>query len=385
MASIMHSSQLTAHSSQLTVNFLCHWAENRLTSWSGIHCSLFTALSELANTRDFPLLDSTASRILLKGRRVVDRLTRSDDFMLFFSKLCERQIRRLKLSKNVPCLMFTEFLTQYTPNSYLYQDLTVDYIFRMREVSSSLSKYTPLPPRVSPEKARIRREHTMQVNRTCAGLFTMSEYLARDIVQNSGISASRVHHVGGGCNIDTSLIHASGRNNRRFFFSGRDWERKNGPLVVEAFRRLRKKYSDAELYIAGPSAEPQEARGVDGIKFLGLVSYEESAKYFNLCDFFVMPSRFEAYGIVFPEALIFGLPCIGKNICAMPEFIHDGENGRLIHDDDPDELAECMESLLVDAEAFKARVAAKHEDYLKAYSWRTVAERIVKVMREDGF
>ena len=60
------------------------------------------------------------------------------------------------------------------------------------------------------------------------------------------------------------------------------------------------------------------------------MSYEESAKYFNLCDFFVMPSRFEAYGLVFPEALIFGLPCIGKNICAVPEFIQDGENGKVL-------------------------------------------------------
>ena len=121
------------------------------------------------------------------------------------------------------------------------------------------------------------------------------------------------------------------------------------------------------------------------MNFLGLLSYDDLLEYMNLCDFFVMPSRFEAYGIVFPEALCFGLPCIGKNICAMPEFIQDGENGRLIHDDDPDELADCMENLLLDGKDYASRVWTMHDWYLKEYSWKSVAERIVKVMREDGF
>ena len=46
----------------------------------------------------------------------------------------------------------------------------------------------------------------------------------------------------------------------------------------------------------------------------------------NLCDYFVMPSKFEAYGLVFAEALIYGLPCIGKKCYARPEFINN-ENG----------------------------------------------------------
>lgn len=213
----------------------------------------------------------------------------------------------------------------------------------------------------------------------------MSKWLAEYLVREAGMPAERVHHVGGGCNIDTSRIDSSRRNGRRFLFSGRDWERKNGPLVVEAFRKLHAKHPETELYVVGPRELPREAEGVKGVNFLGLISYDEAAEYYNLCDFFVMPSRFEAYGLVFPEALIFGLPCIGKNICAMPEFIDDGENGRLIHDDDPDELAECMENLLLDGRDFKSRVAEKHEYYINNYSWRSVAERIIGVMREDGF
>lgn len=372
-------------SGSFAVNFLCAWdRRGREVSWSGIHLGLFSSLQEFADVIDIPLLYNFTARALGKARNILDRLTGSSDFMTLHTRMCEHQIRRAALNKNAPCLMFTEYLTEYTPQSYLYQDLTVDYLMRMR-VNPRLMKYTPLPPRVRPEKAQARLEHTMKVNRTCAGLFTMSEYLADDLVRNSGIDPAKVHHVGGGCNIDTSRINTQGRNGWRFLFAGRDWERKNGALVVEAFVKLRRKYSDAELYIAGPSRVPDEVSGVEGVKFLGLLGYGELTEYFNLCDFFVMPSKFEAYGIVFPEALIFGLPCIGKDTCAMPEFIQDGVNGALIHDDDPDELAGCMERLITDRKDLKAYVAAMHEEYLRKYSWSAVAERIVKVMKDDGF
>ena len=38
-----------------------------------------------------------------------------------------------------------------------------------------------------------------------------------------------------------------------------------------------------------------------------------------------MPSYFEAYGLVFIEALTYGLPCIGRNAFEMPNFIQDSE------------------------------------------------------------
>ena len=50
-----------------------------------------------------------------------------------------------------------------------------------------------------------------------------------------------------------------------------------------------------------------------------------------MCDVFCMPSYFEAYGLVFVEALTFGLPCIGRNCYEMPYFIEDGKTGLLLN------------------------------------------------------
>ena len=371
----------------ITVNFLCLWhCADRKISWSGTHYSLLISLSDFAKIIDVPLLETKPMRLARKIRGFWDRKMHQFNFGVFDSKLCKIQINRSKvIAPNAPCIMFDAVTTKYLHNTYMYQDLTVDFVYRMWKENSPLSRFTPLPLHTKEAIVKERLEINRQVNENCRGLFTMSKWLAEDLADNTGIDSRKIHHVGGGCNINTSRIDTNGKNGRRFLFVGRNWELKNGPLVVEAFKKLHKKYHDTELYIAGPSVQPKDIYGVNGINFLGLLSYDELIDYYNLCDFFVMPSRFEAYGIVFAEALIFGLPCIGKNILAMPEFIQDGQNGALIHDDNPEELAECMERLLLDRNNYVSYVQAMHEEYLTRYSWKSVAERMINVMREDGF
>ena len=98
-----------------------------------------------------------------------------------------------------------------------------------------------------------------------------------------------------------------------------------------------------------------------------------------------MPSKHDAYGLVFVEALCFGLPCIGKNICAMPEFIQPGKNGYLIDRDDADELAGVMEKLLLNGREIAAAVQRDKEYYLETYAWDSVADRIMTVLKRDGY
>ena len=97
-----------------------------------------------------------------------------------------------------------------------------------------------------------------------------------------------------------------------------------------------------------------------------------------------MPSYFEAYGMVFLEAFIYGLPCIGRNCCAMNQFITPGENGDLINQDDVDELALKMLKLINDEKLIK-NVKENRQNYIEQYSWKTVAERICKVIEDDGY
>ena len=88
-----------------------------------------------------------------------------------------------------------------------------------------------------------------------------------------------------------------------------------------------------------------------------------------------MPSRFEAYGLVFVEALIYGLPCIGRQHFEMPYFIQKGVNGELIEEDNVVELSQKMESVLFNKVMIE-NVRKNKELYIKQYTWEAVAKRI---------
>lgn len=187
----------------------------------------------------------------------------------------------------------------------------------------------------------------------------------------------KTYFVGGGINLDRSLIDESNKQGNKILFVGKDFERKNGPLVLEAFFIAKKIRPDIELYIVGPSKLNMNKD--DGVYNLGRLSFNEVVKYFNLCDIFCMPSKFEAYGIVFPEALAFGLPCIGRDAFEMPYFIEDGVTGFLLKKENPQELADLILKLLEDKE-IRHNVSCRRKYYLQEHSWDTVAKRMMEVM-----
>lgn len=164
-------------------------------------------------------------------------------------------------------------------------------------------------------------------------------------------------------------------------FVGRDFERKGGYVTYKAFVELKKLKPNAELYVAGPTINPIESP-IDGYYYLGDLDHDTLSYYFNQCDIFCMPSYFEAYGLVFIEALTYGLPCIGRNCYEMPYFIEDGKTGYLIDDDNIELLANKMLQLL-ENENIRKEVLSRRQWYIGEYSWEAVAGRIHKIIEYD--
>jgi glycosyltransferase involved in cell wall biosynthesis len=75
-------------------------------------------------------------------------------------------------------------------------------------------------------------------------------------------------------------------------------------------------------------------------------------------DVFVMPTRNEAFGLVYQEAAAAGLPAIGTRHNAVPEIVLDGETGRLVPPGDPEALASAMVEL-VDSPGLRDRLGTR--------------------------
>jgi YD repeat-containing protein len=68
------------------------------------------------------------------------------------------------------------------------------------------------------------------------------------------------------------------------------------------------------------------------IPFIGKETIEhrhQLGELYKRSHFFIMPSRAEAFGIVFAEASAFGVPCLATKVGGLPSVIIDDVNGRL--------------------------------------------------------
>lgn len=370
------------------VLYVCLWYKDKKRTWSGTAWSLRQAMEHYITIRDFAISDPLYRKVLRKIQK---------KGLVPAPPLWDRLRMRACLGKRekIKTFQFGEFPTGDRYRSYIYQDLAVAAILWLMEhdpVSYGYCEYDG----VAVEELKRRAASQLAAYRKSEAVFTMSRWLRDFLTEECGIPGEKVYAVGGGINVDAAGIRPGKKEGRRILFVGRNFLRKGGLLVVQAYSILKKKYlPEAELYLAGASAEgirtalrdvglPAEEKDLCGIHLLGDLTAEELAEYYNLCDVFCMPSYFEAYGLVFAEALTYGLPCIGRDKFAMREIIEDGCTGRLFSGEDAQELAEEMWEVLRDPK-YRKKVEARKDRYLEEYSWDRVAQRIYSVMeQQDG-
>lgn len=169
--------------------------------------------------------------------------------------------------------------------------------------------------------------------------------------------------------VDTSLERYARRN---IVFVGVDWERKGGPELIAAFKQLRERMPDATLTIVGCSPELGE---VDGVEILGRRPLSELEDYFHNAACFCMPSRLEPFGVVFVEAMQFGLPVISSDVGDIPAIVRNGHTGLIAAQGNVEALSEALYETLVSAERCQAMGAAALER-AKCFTWQAVARQI---------
>jgi glycosyltransferase involved in cell wall biosynthesis len=99
-------------------------------------------------------------------------------------------------------------------------------------------------------------------------------------------------------------------------------------------------------------------------------------------DIFVMPTRNEAFGLVYQEAAAAGLPAIGTSLNAVPEIVHDGETGVLVPCGDVGALAGAMHALIGSTDR-RARMGARGREVIEAAAGpRLYMETLTAIIQE---
>jgi glycosyltransferase involved in cell wall biosynthesis len=247
---------------------------------------------------------------------------------------------------------------------FLYTDHT--YLANLR--------YPEPKPLLPVAKMWRRMESELYARANCN--FAASRFAALSIREDYEVPAERVECVLSGSNVAAEGDGDEARSGRVILFVGVDWERKGGPELLAAFRAVRARIADAELWIVGCSpgvAEP-------GVKVLGRIFPADVAECYRKADVFCVPSRVEPAGAVFSEAASHGLPVVATRVGGIPDRVEDGVTGFLC---EPSEIAERLERLLGDPVLRRSFGDAGRVLARERFTWTAVCGKMAVRMRKE--
>lgn len=206
-----------------------------------------------------------------------------------------------------------------------------------------------------------------------------TSWAADSAITDYGADESKLKIVPFGANMDQipskEMVTNKKRSDKcRLLFLGVDWERKGGEIAFETLIELGKMDVDAELTVCG-CIPPEEFKheNIRVIPFLDkndLQQNEELQQLFLKSDFLLLPSRTEAYGVVFCEANAYGLPVITTDTGGIPGVIEEGKNGFMLPMDSSGvDYANLIKEIYLDDEKYHQLVFSSRKKYDEKLNW----------------
>lgn len=117
----------------------------------------------------------------------------------------------------------------------------------------------------------------------------------------------------------------------------------------------------------------------NNVNFVGQKTKQEISDILSRSDGFVLSSRSETFGVVYIEAMMFGLPVIGTR-CGGPEEIIDETNGILVDVDSIDQLSNAMNYMYSNIQKYNNSVISS--SCIQKYSPDVIYEQIIASMKD---
>jgi glycosyltransferase involved in cell wall biosynthesis len=169
-----------------------------------------------------------------------------------------------------------------------------------------------------------------------------SDWAASSAIRDYGADPAKVKVVPFGANIEhkpdmeeiREIIRRRSLNECHLLFLGVDWHRKGGAIALEAARILHESGMKVTLHIAG-IRKPPMAIWPSYVIDHGYISKrtqegrDQIRGLLEKCHLLVLPTRAEAYGLVFCEANAYGMPVLATHTGGVPTIVKEGVNGWL--------------------------------------------------------
>lgn len=115
------------------------------------------------------------------------------------------------------------------------------------------------------------------------------------------------------------------------------------------------------------------------VVFTDTITEDDLPAVYKGADLFVLPSIYEGFGLVLPEAMASGTPVVASRISSIPEVV--GDAGELFDPFDEDNMYDVCQAVLSDPDR-RRRMQIMGVEWARRFSWQKMAEDTRKIYEE---
>ncbi len=220
------------------------------------------------------------------------------------------------------------------------------------------------------------RHFGLQAARRALAVITVSEFSRRELIAAGGLDPDRLVVIGGGVGEHFTPGAPSPDRAARlglvrpYVLTVATADiRKNLAALAPAAAALQS--AGLELVWAGDTRPYfRQAEPVGGVRSVGYVDDEDLLSLYRGATAFVLPSRYEGFGLTCLEAMACGVPVVAADRGALPETC--GDAALLVDPDRPDALADAIVRAVAD-QGLRDRLRLAGLRRAKRYDWDGVA------------
>lgn len=173
--------------------------------------------------------------------------------------------------------------------------------------------------------------------------------------------------------------------------AGRLVEKKGFEYLLRAMSLLKR--TDVRLLIAGEGdlrSKLEEIRAElrlgDRVELLGNLTQPAMLERYRSCSIFALPSVHDSGGNVdglpnvLMEAMSSGMAVVASRVGGVPAVIRDGENGLLVEERRPEQLAVAIDSIAGEASFRQSLAASARRTIVEGFTWAHYAQRFEAIL-----
>ena len=370
----------------LTVGYITVDDPHDRRTWSGINSFLLRALEARVDRvvtfgplRPQPVLFFCKAFNYVTLRLLGRRFHYRDSFPMAraYARIIEKRLARERVDVLIaPAgLATTALLRTIVPIVYI-NDRTIAGALDYHKVLSDLFEF-------SREQSLALEQRALE---NASVVIYSSDWAAQAAIRSNPGAVGKVHIVPLGANLLEAPPPPDPRSfpgeKLKLLFLGVYWEEKGGPIAYQALQELKRRGLDAELVVCG-CTPPPECDDPDLVRegFLNKnvpADLEKLVHHLRTADLLVLPTRFEAYGLVFCEAAAFGIPVLATRTGGIPTIVVEGGTGFLFDPtDDGIAYAGTIMHLHAHPEQWQAMRSAARQRYERLLNWDAFTERLL--------